>query len=42
MLTKPYTDRELIDIIFAELRLGKLTQAKSDHLIKLALDLLPV
>lgn len=42
MLTKPFTDRELVDIIFTELKLGNLTQAKSDHLIKLSLFLLPM
>jgi len=42
VLTKPFTDRDLVDIIFTELELGNLTQAKCDHLVKLALDLLPM
>lgn len=41
MLTKPFTDRELTDIVFEQLKLGNLTQQTSDNLINVALDLLP-
>ena len=41
MLIKPFTDSELIDIIFTQLKLGNLTQQSADNMINTTIALLP-